>query len=326
MAIVAVELGLRLLYGRIAFEAALFVLVVAPEFHRPLRALGAAFHAAMAGREACGRISELLDTPARAASSPPPARTAPIPPSGAIGLSLEQVSFRYSADRTPALTDVSFRVAPGSVVALVGPSGAGKSTIAHLVVRFISPGSGRVVCGGHALEEFDVEEWRRQVAWLPQRPSLFHGAVIDNLLLARPGASASEIERAVSLAHADEFIRRLPRGLLAPVGEGGVRLSGGQAQRLALARAFLKDAPLVVLDEPTSHLDPDNDALVTDAVRTLSRGRTVLLIAHRLTTVSEAGLIVILSAGRVVEQGRHAELMQARGLYSRMVAASGVTA
>lgn len=327
-AVVAVELGLRLLYGRIAFESALFVLVVTPEFYRPLRALGAAFHAAMAGREAAGRMSQLLE--ARTPGTPPGGRRperrserrSPHAPVVATDLAFESVSFRYSADRPAAVEGVSFRVAAGSVVALLGPSGSGKSTLGHLVMRFVHPDSGRLLAGDDPIEGFDPDEWRRQVAWLPQRPHLFHGSVLDNLRLARPDASQSDIERAMALAHADRFVRGLPLGLRTPIGERGTKLSGGEAQRLALARAFLKDAPFLVLDEPTSHLDPENDALVSDAVRTLSRGRTVLLIAHRMTTVAGADLLVVLKGGRVVEQGTRAALVARAGVYARMVAAS----
>jgi ATP-binding cassette subfamily C protein CydD len=322
-AVIAVELGLRLLAARISFEAALFILVVTPEFYWPMRALGAAFHAAMTGREAGERMSELLDRPAAQAATAAVAEPRLDADSASRGgLVLDDVSFRYSPDRPVALDRVSFSVAPGTTVALIGPSGSGKSTIAHLVLRFIEPDSGRLLADGHPLGAFDADAWRHQVTWLPQRPHLFHGTVLDNLRLARPDASDSDIERAVVLARADEFIRGLPGGLRAEIGEGGSRLSGGEAQRVALARAFLKDTPLLVLDEPTSHLDPENDSLVSDTLRELVRGRTVLLIAHRLTTVAGAGHVVVLSRGRVVEQGTHATLAAQHGLYARMLAAA----
>src|SRR5512140_965997 len=232
-AVVAVELGLRLLASRVSFEAALFVLVVTPEFYRPLRALGAAFHAAMTGREAGERMSDLLDRPAprrepAAAMAKPrlQAETAAID-----ALVLDEVSYRYAPDRPAALDRVSFAIVPRTTVALIGPSGSGKSTVAHLVLRFLEPDAGHLRLGGCPLGALDVDAWRRRVAWLPQRPHLFHGTVLDNLRLARPDASDSDIERALVLAHADEFVRALPGGLRAGIGEGGSQLSGGQAQR-----------------------------------------------------------------------------------------------
>jgi ATP-binding cassette subfamily C protein CydD len=326
-AIVAVELGLRLLAARVSFESALFILVVTPEFYRPLRALGAAFHAAMTGREAGERMSDLLAQPVPRAAA---VATGEAQPDAAriaeVELALDSVSFRYGPGRPAALDRVSFHVAPRTIVALLGPSGSGKSTVAHLVLRFMEPDEGRLLVGGRPLGSIDAGAWRRSVAWLPQRPHLFHGSVLDNLRLARPDASDSDIERAIALAHADGFIRGLPGGLRAQVGEAGSRLSGGEAQRLAMARAFLKDAPLLVLDEPTSHLDPENDALVSDVMRTLASGRTVLLIAHRLTTVAGADQVVVLSRGRVIEQGRPAALAAAGGSYARMLAAAEVPA
>jgi ATP-binding cassette, subfamily C, bacterial CydD len=333
-AVIAVQLGVRLLYGRIGFGAALAVLIMAPEFYRPLRALGAAFHGAMSGREAAGRIGQLMETPSWVArpaevSRPEPAAAGARDAAAAAAtdevLCVDHVSFRYSPDRPPALDDVSLRIERGATVALLGPSGSGKSTIASLALRFIEPDSGRLLSDGRDLQLVDPDEWRRCVAWLPQRPHLFHGTVLDNLRLARPDATDSDIERAVALAHADEFIRQLPHGLRTEVGEEGARLSGGQAQRLALARAFLKDSPFVVLDEPTSQLDPESDALVSDAVTALSRGRTVLLIAHRLSSARDASLVVVLSGGRVAELGTHARLLAQGGVYSRIVAASTVT-
>jgi ATP-binding cassette, subfamily C, bacterial CydD len=332
-AVIAVQLGLRLLYGRLGFAPALAVLIMTPEFYRPLRALGAAFHGAMAGRESAGRIAHLLETPAAVegpvvVSRPDSAATrtpdALARPTTDDILCLDHVSFRYSPDRPPALDDLSLRIERGTVVALLGPSGSGKSTIAHLALRFIEPDSGRLLSDGRDLRLSDPDEWRRLVAWLPQRPHLFHGSVLDNLKLARKNATDSDIERAVALAHADEFIRVLPHGLSTQVGEEGARLSGGQAQRLALARAFLKDAPFVVLDEPTSQLDPESDALVADAVSALTKDRTVLLITHRLQTVRNASVVVVLSGGRIAEQGTHGELLARQGHYSRIVAASAV--
>lgn len=322
-AVVAVEVGLRLLYARVAFREALFVLILAPEFYRPLRALGAAFHAGMAGQEAAGRIFELLDAAPQAARAGPPGGAAVAVPAGPVSIAFEAVTFAYEPGARPALEAVSFRAEAGTTLALVGASGAGKTTAAHVLLRFVEPQAGCVRVDGRALGELAPAEWRRQVAWVPQRAHLFHGTVLDNLLLAHPGAHPDQVAAAAAAAHADAFIRALPRGYDTPLGEGGARLSGGQAQRLALARAFLKDAPVLVLDEPTAQLDAESEALVREAMLRLRRGRTVLLIAHRLTTVFDAEQIALLDAGRVAEAGSHAELLRAGARYARLVAAWG---
>ena len=337
VAVVAVEVGLRLLYGRIGFGPAMFVLLVAPEFYRPLRAFGAAFHAGMNGREAYGRISALLAPEAADVARPGPTHDAagtatPATPwlSREIGVAavaqpptirFDRVTWTYDAAREPALDAVSFEVAAGSTVALVGPSGAGKSTVAQLLLRFLDPQAGAIVVDGQPLTAIDRDAWRARIAWVPQRPHLFHGTVRENLLVARPGATDEEIALALRHARAEAFVASLPRQLETPLGEGGARVSGGEAQRIALARAFLRDAPVLVLDEPTSFLDPEHEAAVAAALARLRHGRTALLIAHRLTTVFTADAIVVLSRGRSVETGTHAGLLAAGGRYARMVAA-----
>jgi ATP-binding cassette subfamily C protein CydD len=233
------------------------------------------------------------------------------------------VSFVYESARRPALDGVSFRVPAGHKVALVGPIGAGKSTVAHLLLRFAEPSSGVIVADGVPLHQINARSWRSLLSWVPQRPHLFHGTVAENIRLGAGNASPEEVIEAARLAHLHEAVEELPLGYDTPIGEGGARLSGGQAQRLSLARAFLKDAPLLVLDEPTSQLDPEREVLVQESLRRLMKGRTVLLIAHRLNTVFDAGKIVLLSEGRVVEEGSHAVLLETGRLYPRLVAAFG---
>jgi thiol reductant ABC exporter CydD subunit len=370
-AIVAVEVGLRLLYGRLSFREALFVLVLAPEFYRPLRALGAAFHAGMAGKEAAARLGEILEAPgpfaapavllgpaavaapsagesagdgaqahdaggpafvparpdrSREGSIPGPGRMSPMLRSGsgrprAPAIRFEGVRYAYAPDRPPAIDDLTLLLSPGETVALVGPTGAGKTTVASLLLRFLEPSAGAILVDGRPLSELPPEEWRRRLAWVPQRPRLFHGTLLENLLLARPGAASAAVQEALTLAHADALVRELPRGWQTPVGEGGERLSGGEAQRIALARAFLKDAPVLVLDEPTAQLDPEREAAVIESMARLRRGRTVLLIAHRLTTAFDADRIGLLDRGRLVEEGGHLELLARGRLYPRLAAA-----
>jgi ABC-type multidrug transport system fused ATPase/permease subunit len=220
---------------------------------------------------------------------------------------------------------VSFRIDPGQTVALVGASGAGKTTVAHLLLAFLTPDRGDILLGdppgGRRLHELPPDAWRQRVAWVPQQPYLFHGSVAHNLRLARPEATMDEVVWAARQAHAHEFVAALPQGYDTPVGERGARLSGGQVQRLALARAFLKDAPLLVLDEATANLDPEVEALVQEALGRLLRGRTALLIAHRLATVYRADRILVLDGGRLVQEGTHAELVVSEGAYRCLVGA-----
>jgi ATP-binding cassette subfamily C protein CydD len=319
-AIIAVEIGLRLLYGRIAFDQAFFVLILAPEYYLPLRLLGTRFHAGVSGVAAAGRVFEVLETPAIITEETHGSSEWDLT-AASQQVTFEAIHYAYADGERPALNGVTFAIPTGRKTALVGPSGAGKSTVVQLLLRFIAPSAGRISAGGVLPERVPADEWRAQIAWVPQLPYLFAGSVADNIRLARPGAPLDDVIRAAQSAHADAFIRELPSGYDTPIGERGARLSGGQAQRIALARAFLKDAPLLILDEATSNLDPDTETLIQDAIRTLMRGRTVLIVAHRLNTVMDADQIVVLDGGRVVEIGTHADLRARDGLYRRLVAA-----
>jgi ABC-type multidrug transport system fused ATPase/permease subunit len=221
------------------------------------------------------------------------------------------------------LKGISLAIERGQKIALVGPSGAGKSTVAHLLLRFIEPDQGTIAVDGRTLQELPAAAWRKQVAWVPQIPYLFHGTVGENIRLARPDASFEDVVWAARQAHAHTFVEALPRGYDSFIGERGVRLSGGEAQRIALARAFLKDAPLVIFDEATANLDPKVEGLVQEAMARLLEERTALLIAHRLSTVWRADRILVMAEGRVVEEGTHSSLMAGGGLYSSLVGAYG---
>jgi len=313
-ALVAVEVGLRLVHGSIGFEAALAVLIVTPEFFLPIRQLSLRYHAGATGQTAATAIFELLDTPV-------PARVEPAPPprifaSDSPGIHFEHVHFAYGTERT-ALHDVSFDLPHGSQTALIGATGAGKTTIANLLLRFIEPQGGLLAVEGVPLSEIDETAWRTRVAWVPQRPYLFYGTVADNIRLAKPDATWQEIAEAARAAGAHAFIQDLPQGYDTALGEDGTRLSGGEQQRLAIARSFLKDAPYLILDEPTSHLDATNEAAISSALESLARGRTVLIIAHRLRLVENADQVLVLDHGRIVDSGSPEDVLPRHRDFSR---------
>jgi subfamily B ATP-binding cassette protein MsbA len=231
---------------------------------------------------------------------------------------IERVSFRYAPEHPEALHEISFRIAPGETVALVGPSGAGKTTVAALLPRFWDVSAGRIFIEGIDVRDLRLEELRGAIGIVPQEPTLFSGTVRENIEYARPGAAEADIVAAARAAHATEFIERLPQGFDTRVGERGVKLSGGQRQRLAIARVFLKDPAIVILDEATSSLDSESERLVEEAMEELLRGRSTLIIAHRLSTVRRADRVVVLDRGRVVEEGRHADLLAEGGVYAKL--------
>jgi len=324
-AIVAVEIGFRLLYGFIEFQPALFLLVLAPEFYMPLRALGARFHAGMSGVTAARRIFEVLDVPA----PPPPTSTdvpeapSPLPDlkSTPFTIHIQDLTYTYPGETTPALQGITLSIPSDQHLALVGKTGAGKSTLVNLLLGFLHPTSGSLSLSvnGRLLPFPPPQHHRPTIAWVPQRPYLFHDTIANNIKLGRPEASLQEVIAAARSAHLHDFIQTLPQGYDTVIGEGGARLSAGQAQRLALARAFLLDAPILILDEPTSSLDPETEALLEESTRRLIRGRTVITIAHRLNTIFQADRILVLDQGRLVEQGTHRHLLAQNGLYAAMV-------
>jgi ATP-binding cassette subfamily C protein CydD len=319
IALVAVTLGVRVVSGNMPFEEAFLVLLLAPEFYKPLRELGVHRHAGMEGSAAADRIFEILSTPVPVRQGP----DAHEPVTDGATIEFSGIGFTYPGSDRAVLSDISLTLPAGSRTALVGRSGAGKSTLVNLLMRFVDPEPGTIRANGVEITDLPVKSWRENLALVPQRPHLFYGSVLENVRLARPEASREEVERAAELAGAAEFIRRLPDGYRTEIGERGTRLSGGEAQRIAIARAFLKDAPVLVMDEPTSNLDPESERLIRAALERLARGRTVLVIAHRLNTVYEADRIAVLEDGRLVETGTHQELIQRGGLYVSLVNAYG---
>ncbi|WP_337822077.1 ABC transporter ATP-binding protein [Amycolatopsis sp. A1MSW2902] len=235
-------------------------------------------------------------------------------------LEFADVRFCYPTRRTPALDGLSLSVAPGERVAVVGRSGAGKSTLLGLLMRYFDVDAGSVRVDDRDIREFPLVDLRALIGVVSQDTYLFHGTIRENLLLAKPDATDEEIDRAVAAAQVSDFIARLPRGFDSVVGDRGLKLSGGERQRIAIARALLKDAPVLVLDEPTSSIDAANEAEITQTLTELTRGRTTVVIAHRLSTVRDADRIVVMDSGRVVEFGSHPDLLARRGLYAEFVA------
>ena len=317
--------GVRVSSGDLELQTLLIVLMLGAEVFRPLRELTQLYHQGMVAMSAAEGIFAMLDAPV----------TIPDPGVGSQGdaedldlrvgtlapeITFEGVSFAYEGGRRPALQDLSFTLHAGETLGLVGPSGAGKSTVLWLMLRFYDPQRGRILLDGHDMRELPLEALRKQVSVVTQDTYLFHGTVEDNLRLGRPDATQQELETAARAANAHDFIVALPSGYDTPIGERGVRLSGGERQRIAIARALLKAAPILVLDEALSSVDSENEATIQRALERLMKGRTTLVIAHRLSSVVDSDRILVLDKGRMVESGSHVELATANGVYAQLMA------
>ena len=309
IALVAVYLGTTYLgythfglYGQIlTLKQGLFILLLAPDFYLPLRELGTHYHARA---EAMGASQEILDILCRR-----PATTFTgvrrLEASTPLSVECRGIHFSYNTRKGSVLKDVSMKLAPGEHVALVGESGAGKTTLLNLLLGFIQPDQGEIRINGNPLSELVLETWHQSLAWIGQHPMLFHDTIAGNIGMALPGATRTDIEQAARSARVLDFAHHLPRGLDTKVGEQGWGLSRGQAQRVALARMFLKNAPILLLDEPTAGLDVDTARSVMQAIASFSKDRTVLLITHRLNQLHTAHRIIVMAEGRLVEQGNN---------------------
>ncbi len=320
IAVVAVLVGFRLLWGDLDFVRGMYALLLAPEFFLPLRALGAMRHARMDALSVAADLDSLLsqapEHSVQVARPHPEAGTA----HGAVALELKGVRYRHGVDRGGVL-DFSLSVPAGAHVVLVGASGSGKSTLLQLLIGFLAPQAGSIQVDGKDLSALDTASWRRRLAWVPQRPYLFAGTLRDNVLLAHPQADDAKLERVATQVGLDTVLRALPDGWYTRLGEYGHGLSGGQAQRVALARALLRDASLVLLDEPTQQLDAGSAATIHSGMAALRRDRTVIEAAHRLASARQADFVVVMDRGLIVESGTPDALMRAGGAFQHLLAA-----
>jgi len=325
------ELGFALFSTAIAMGVALYrytgghvspgevvaVVLMSLEFSRTLLLIGEFFFAGALGREVAGKVVEFLDEEAPVEESA--GQRPEVAPGAAVSIEFRNVTFTYPGAGEPAIRKLSMKLEPNETVALIGKSGSGKTTVTNLILRTLDPQEGQILFDGYPEEGLALDWIREQIALVPQDPFLFYGTIADNLRIAREDASDDQIRAALEAAELLDFVDSNPAGVDTMVGDQGTALSGGQAQRLAIARAILKDAPIVILDEPTSQIDVETEALLNRALQRLTQNKTVLLIAHRLSTIEQADRVIVMDHGELAESGTRQELLSAGGIYAGMI-------
>jgi ATP-binding cassette subfamily C protein CydD len=320
IALVAVQVGIRLIEGLLTYQPGLFILLLAPEFYLPFRTLGSHHHAGMEGAASASSIFKILDIQTESENQEKAFKSHYAPPF----IEFKNVSFAYPGNAFPSIHNINCIIQPGTFTAIVGPTGAGKTTFAHLLLGYHRAKNGQILINHIPLDQLDPEDWRKSLAYVHQHPHFFQGTIMQNLLMANSQAKTEQVIHAAKEAGAHHFIENMPNGYQTRLGENAVNLSGGEKQRLAIARAFLKDAPLLILDEPTSNLDPESEQLISDAMNRIIENRSTLVIAHRLNTVRKADNILVFSNGSIAESGKHNELLMKKGIYSEFLKTTGM--
>ena len=313
---VAITVGFRLYWGELDFSVGFMLLLLAPEFYLPFRNLGQAYHAKMKGVAAAQQMLQIVQaTPARRGTKKFTARA-----DQCLNISYQQIGFAYPEQRQ-ALQNLSLQIDSPGLYAIIGPSGAGKSTMIDTLLGFLQPSEGCITINGEDLVQLERASWQQQLAWVPQNPQLIYGSLLQNIQLADPNANIAQVKAAAKKAGVDKFISQLEHGWQQPIGERGAGISGGQRQRIAMARVFLKQAPLLILDEPSAHLDADTQRWLVDSLNDYAQQHTVIVIAHRLQSIQQAKTIFLLNQGTLSAQGSHRELLQHSRLYRELIAA-----
>lgn len=312
IAMVALQVGIRLIEGMMGYQLGLFILLLTPEFYLPFRSLGQHHHTGMEGASAAEKIFEMMDSGFQQTEPGPEIKLQ----EEKLSVDFVNVEYFYPNATQPALNQISCSIEPGELTAVVGRTGSGKTTFSYLLMGFLNPVSGQIFFNGIPIERINEIERNRITAYVPQHPHFFNVSVLENLLLANARANMEQVKEACTKAGAHDFIMSLPQGYQTQLTENAARLSGGEKQRLAIARAFLKNAPLLVLDEPTSNLDPESEELIARATEELVKNRTTLIIAHRLKTIYRAGKIIVFDEGQIAETGTHNTLISKKGIYA----------